>query len=180
MRVFFALGTSVVLLVGSCQNPGKGEVEPLKTAPLKYFSDHCERCHGENGFNYPAKFAEGMADEDLRKKLVDMCDGPGGKSLDPPDIAAQMAFHRAISDGAPFIAWTGRQGERFEGEVTPDATLSTEPKVEVTIEDGHWSLTLPPAVSLKELVLRAKTKDREAELAFAKAAVSQPRKEGKS
>lgn len=132
--------------------------QPLKVAPLAYFTDHCQRCHGPEGAYYEDDFAKDQTDDQLREVLHRMADGPGGAPLVPADLDVQVAFHRALSEKRPFVAWT-KAGDALGGETTADkltATVAGQP-VDVAVKDGAWTLKLPAGADLKDVEIRAGT-----------------------
>lgn len=133
----------VMNLLVSADKPPK----PVKAAPFAYFAAHCERCHGVNGANYGDQFAKNLDDKALAKVVEDMCAGPGQAELADQDLAAQIAFHRALARGEAFIAVTAKTATAMTGEITPGATMLLQVDkitTKVIVKEGVWTIKLPP------------------------------------
>ena len=171
--VLVTIGLSVLFFCAS-QEPVKKPVEPLRVAPFEYFTDHCMRCHGENGMNYATDFANGKTDEALLAVLKSMAAGPGQSPLEKEDLVVQLAYHRAISEKRPFMAWTSVEGQTLSGEVTPNTILSCTPELPVTMKEGKWSIELPINAKPASFALKAHIDKRSASLKFAEQSISSP------
>lgn len=175
---------AVPFVVAAVQTPAEDEKkppEPLKLGPRAYFVDHCQRCHGVDGFNYPAGFAKDEGPEKLRADIIRMANGAGNAPLkEKQDVDVQVAYHELMSERRPFIAWTKRDGLTLKGEVSDGATLiSNLGKVEVN-DDSEWSLTLTSEADLPKLKLTATLEKKEVSLEPAKAAYATlPKEDGK-
>ena len=134
--------------------PAAKPVAPLKIAPRAYFIAHCQRCHGVDGINFVPGFADEPL-EKLRADIVRMADGPGGASLATEDVGVQLAYHRLMSEGLPFIAWTGRDGLVLKGEASDGATLKANIGTLKPGKDGEWTLTLASEADLARVRITA-------------------------
>lgn len=170
------LFAALPFVLAAIQNPAEDDKkppEPLKVAPRAYFVDHCQRCHGVDGFNYPANFAKDEGPEKLRADIIRMADGAGTAPIkEKKDVDVQVAYHELMSAKRPFIAWTGREGLKLKGEVSDGATLvSNLGKVEVN-DDSEWTLTLASEADLAKLKLTATLEKKDSTLEFAKGSYS--------
>ena len=89
--------------------------------PMAYFTAHCQRCHGPEGSRYPD--LTDRSDAQLEESIEEMAEGPGGAPLTPEGLALQVAYHRAIRAGEPFVQIAGFEGDRAVGYASPGATL---------------------------------------------------------
>lgn len=122
---------------------------PLSTGPITFFENQCARCHGSYGAQY-GEALRALADADLARFVDEMIVGPGMASLPPADVAAQVAYHRSMVDGRPFLAITSRNGASIGGEVTPGAAVTVlTPAGRVVAEvTGHtWRGSLAPGAA---------------------------------
>ena len=85
---------------------------------MAYFEAHCAGCHGPDGMLFAPGMDERHPGPDLAHIIDEMAAGPGMAPIDGPDLEAQVAFHRSLIDGRPFLAWTGQSGDAVAGEVT--------------------------------------------------------------
>ena len=133
------------------------KAEPLKTSPVKYFKDHCARCHGTDGGMYDDFFDRGKSDKDLRDVIDRMATGPGQSPIDGIDLDAQVAYHRAIGSKLPFLTWTGQKGSVLSGDFAISGEKLTakvgKKKLAVTDKEGTWTLTLPKGAKVEDVVL---------------------------
>jgi hypothetical protein len=156
-----ALALAIVVSIGwpLAQGQGHGQryrnrhgFKPshLKIAPLGYFKQNCASCHGENG----AKFGPGLrnkSEADLKATIERMA-ATAKAPLNPEDLAAQVAYHRAIAGRKPFAAWTGRAGNILTGEMTPGAKV-TASIGKVSSKSGTWKIELPDGATPDQVVL---------------------------
>ncbi|MER3496851.1 MAG: hypothetical protein C4320_08875 [Armatimonadota bacterium] len=111
--------------------------------PIKYFADHCARCHGPGGSRYEELSAR--TDAQLKESIRTMAEGPGGAPLSEEGLRLQLSLHRAIRAKEPFIAILSVKDGKAEGEASPDAkvvTLVNNRATTVPTEDGAFTLTL--------------------------------------
>lgn len=175
-------GGAVVLAIAAlAQQPGPpaSRPAPVAKAPLAYFAAHCARCHGPHGSFYGAEFGAKRSDEDLRKIVHEMAEGPGGAPIAGPDLDAQVAYHRSLIDRKPFLVWTLARGTALAGEVSPGAVVTARAgarPLPVKATGTRWSVTLPKGVPARAVVLTARKGGATSVLALASAAFthSQP------
>lgn len=179
-----ALALTLVLLVSIglplAQGQGHGQrhrnrhgLKPshLKVAPLGYFKQNCASCHGENG----AKYGSGLrskSEADLKAAIERMA-VTAKAPLTPKDIAAQVAYHRAIAGKKPFAAWTGKAGNVLTGEMTPGAKV-TASAGKVTSKQGSWKVELPAGMTPDQVVLTVASGSAKLKLELAAAAYVGP------
>lgn len=142
-----------------------GLVEPLARGPISYFQQRCAACHGAHGSQYLPGFASREGARDLRTVVEEMAAGPAMSPVDGEDLEALTAFHRALSAGAPFVAWLGRDGGDLVGEVMPGAGAEVEVRVGdrsfMAEVNGHaWRAAVGDAKG--EVMVRAVREGREA------------------
>jgi len=164
--------------LGAQQPEAKKPVEPLKFGPRDYFVARCQRCHGVDGTNYTAGFAKKDTDEMLRHDIDRMAKGAGNQPIKDDEIDVQMAYHRLMSDGKPFISWTGRKDLVLTGEVTDGAKLMAkigDKTVDVKVDDDdHWKLSLASSGDWEKVVLTAEMEKKKTSLELVKSAYSKP------
>ena len=95
----------------------------LDFKPITYFQAHCANCHGDYGSFYGKGFATDLSDADLQKTVKEMCAGPGQAPLKGEELAAEVAYHRSLAHGTPFVIVTSRGGGKVSGEVTAGAAV---------------------------------------------------------
>ena len=114
-------------------------------APLAYFNANCSRCHGENGAFYADNFAHDRDDASLREIIDEMASGPGQAPLNPAELDAVAAWHRALRDKKPFviIVKSEKNGDNWQlsGEVSPGAALQINDKT-VEVKGVEWTETV--------------------------------------
>jgi len=137
---------------------------PLSRGPIAVYDGACARCHGPNGSFYGPTLGQGKTDEELRKVIQDMADGPGNETLTPAELDSQTSYHRALIRKEPFVAVIARNGDKIEGEVTSSATVSvrrkdanTAPNAEQTakVDGSHWSVSVPGINASDALIVTA-------------------------
>ncbi len=136
---------------------------PLKHGPMDYYQHHCARCHGLDGGAYDDNFTKDKPLSELRDVILRMAAGQGGAPLtDPAEIDAQVSYHYSIDTKAPFLVWTGADGQKLSGEITPDAkltaTISGAP-AEVNVKGRQWTLELPTNAKPRDVKLTVKLKE---------------------
>jgi len=155
------------------QMPGDG---PRTTGfqPLDYFQNQCARCHGDYGAAYGPTFGAKLTDENMRKVVGDMADGPAQSSLTPAALDAQTAFHKALRDKQTFVVVVAWSSEGvLSGEALPGTKLWLEiggKKMDIPL-DGHvWKIQLSPAPAWKETKLHAQKDGKETVIPLAERA----------
>jgi hypothetical protein len=163
----------VILLIG-CDRPTDGQPatrptsapakSPVAFGAITYFNAHCMNCHGPAGSFFGEKFvAKKRSDEELKKMVKDMAEGPGQEPLDDEPLETVTAFHRSLLDGKPFVSITERTGTKISGEVSPGASVTViagDQTVSAQVKDHEWSAEVKAA----PLRVIAKLKDRETTL----------------
>jgi cytochrome c553 len=124
------------------------------TGPMAYFASNCARCHGPHGSAYGDTFASHLTDDYLKQVITDMANGPGNAPLQPPELDAQVKYHRAMLDKAPLIFLTQKSDTQLAGEVTPGstliATLTDGSAIDVEVKtDSTWSIGRGDVVQLE-------------------------------
>lgn len=161
-------GIHALLVVGCLSTPPT----PVKIPPLAYFASHCSRCHGYYGANYGASFGKNLSEAKLREAVMQMAAGPGGAPLAGSDLDAEVAFHRSLVTGEPFLVWSSLKSQTLKGEVSPDASVTATlsgKAVAVRQNDTAWELVLPAKASAAQVVLKAKREAKTSTLDLAKA-----------
>lgn len=148
----------------------------LTPAPkaIAYYDAACRRCHGPEGSFYGPELGKTLTDAQLIHVVDDMARGPAQEPLDPPGLAAQTAFHRAIIAGDPYLSVTGIQPAELSGEVSAEAAVSVAlPNVEkplpATVSESSWKVALPPNTPLAGIRLTAERAGRRTTLSLAAA-----------
>ena len=150
-------GDGQKLLAADAQPPAP-QPRSVSTAPLTYFQDNCARCHGDEGAFYDKAALAKRADAQLRQSIRDMADGPGDAPLSGEGVAVQMALHRAIAKGAPFLAVTKWQAPVLQGEATAGSRVWLElgsAKMNAEISGSQWKIALPSKVDWAKSSLHA-------------------------
>ncbi len=122
-----------------------GPVEPLTVGPITFFNESCARCHGSYGSNYGEALRR-LGDDELTRIVGEMIVGPAMSDLSQPDTRAQVAYHRSLIDGRPFVAMTGRDASSISGEVTPGAAVGVVAggrRVGATVTGHTWRAEIP-------------------------------------
>lgn len=175
--------SSCLLLLGLAvaTPPGPGQasskITPLNGAPVAYYKDHCQRCHGPSGSFYAPGFAVKRGKEGLRTVIHDMAVGPGLTKITPIELEQQVELHNAISDERPYLNWNGRKGQTLTGEKTIGKLTASSGKkpLEVTTTGNNWSITLPAGVDPKSVVLEIAFGKKRAVLNLASGSVATPK-----
>ncbi len=122
-----------------------GPVERLTVGPITFFNESCARCHGSYGSNYGEALRQ-PGDDELTRIIGEMIVGPAMSDLPQPDIRAQVAYHRSLIDGRPFVAVTGRDASSISGEITPGAAVDVVAagrRVGATVTGHTWRAEIP-------------------------------------
>lgn len=143
-----------------CQPASKTKkIEPIRRAPIKYFAERCERCHGVLGENFGGTFAEKRSPKELIDVVRMMANGPGGEPLTGTSFDALVALHRAIQRHQPFVVWTQQNGKVLKGEATPGSTLTATAKgkpISIKLTGSDWELKTGAATPA-QIVIKAKS-----------------------
>lgn len=126
-------------------NPTPQKVPPVDFKPIGYFNDRCGSCHGDYGSFWGDGFARDLDDTELRSIVKEMADGPAQAPLDDQSLAALVAYHRSLVNGAPFLILTHHEGNTLRGEVTPGSSVVIEQenqKVSAKVDGHTWTATL--------------------------------------
>jgi hypothetical protein len=156
-KLFFpALAAAAGFLgLGFAQRP---EQTPLNVAPIAYFQAQCARCHGTVTSPSNTAFEKPLPNDELKRFVEDMAAGPGGKALAGRDLDALVGLHRAMIAKQPYLAWTGRDGRKLKGDVSPGAKVTAKSgknAVTVTVKGLAWSLEIPVGTSPGDITLEA-------------------------
>ncbi len=173
----FTVTAVLVGAVSACLLQASPAPKPLDSGPISYYNGACAHCHGLNGSAYGEDFFKKFELAGLSKSIKEMAEGPGQSPLDTDGLSAQVAYHQAILNHAPFIAWTAQDGQKLSGEVTRKATLEASigrAKIPVTVRGINWTLELPSGASTGEVILTATLNRVSAKLNLGKAAYSVP------
>lgn len=126
----------------------------LSPGPVLLFEESCARCHGPQGSFYGQEFAK-LDDAHLRQAVTDMMRGPAGLDPSLADIAAMVAYHRALRETGLFVVATnagrfaGGKDRSLQGEVTPGAAVEIHKDRDVVpaqVQDMTWTVANPPAM----------------------------------
>ena len=123
--------------------PADAPVAALDFKPIAYFQAHCANCHGDYGAFYGDGFAADLSDAKLQETVKAMCAGPGQAPLKGEELAAEIAYHRSLASGTPFVLVTQRGGGKVEGEVTDGATVTVGGKP-ATVDGTTFRADAPP------------------------------------
>jgi hypothetical protein len=106
-----------------------GEQLDFARRPITYFNQECGSCHGNYGSFWGEGFAAAYDDAGLREVVEEMAAGPAQAPLEGQALDVQVAYHRSLVDGKPFVT-IFTSGEGLAGEVTPGSEV-------VLIVDGR-------------------------------------------
>jgi hypothetical protein len=130
--------------------PANGLNSPTGFGPLTYFQNNCARCHGDYGSAYGEAFGKHLTDAQLEKVIDDMAFGPGNAPLQPRELAVQIAYHKAMIAGQPFVTVTkiitDGANAILEGEAPPNTAISVT-GIPATMDGHTWRATVPVARS---------------------------------
>ena len=141
--------SALFLLLVSLSLPFNYHFETLDPGPVRSFEKNCARCHGPQGSFYGEAFGQ-REREDLRYIIEEMMFGPAFLSPSPADVHAMTAYHRALSNGEPFVCITkiDTLNKTIKGEVIPGNQLFIKQdgdklkKIAVD-SSGKWETGLP-------------------------------------
>lgn len=147
-----ALGIASVLLIAVRANPpttteapASHNVPPIDFKPIGYFNDRCGSCHGDYGSFWGDDFVRDLDDAALRAVVKEMAEGPAQAPLEDQPLAALVAYHRSLADGAPYLILTQHGNDQIAGEVTPGATVviqSGNQTIPANVDQHSWSATV--------------------------------------
>jgi len=146
---------------------------PLPRGAIAVYDTACANCHGASGSFYGPTLGQGKTDAQLRQVVKDMADGPGQITLQPVEVDALTAYHRAIIRHEPFLDLTARTPEKLEGEVTPGSSISIrlgKKTLAAKVDGSRWSAALPIAGGTP--VITARLNDTQTVLDIARTAFS--------
>lgn len=177
MKFLWPLFAGLALALGS-RAVDNAPVKVAKRGPAAYFEQSCAPCHGPRGTMFAPDFDAKYDDQSLAETILRMADGPGKAPLDPQEISAQVALHRAIARGVPFLSVTSYDGGVLRGEIVgAEAVTSAGYPAPVKVADGMWSVSVP-LFEVPKLRLEAASKTGIAELYPGKASFSSLRPPG--
>lgn len=165
-----------LLTLGACRHQASKEPagpppEPLAYQPVEYFEINCARCHGSYGSSYGEAFGDGLGDHELHEYVDEMAAGPGMAPLEGAELEAQVAFHRSMIDGRPFIAWTGFNQETLTGELSDGASLEASfggETLNASANGAQWTVQTPdgfnPQTDLAQVELTAMRGEKQTRL----------------
>lgn len=138
MRPFPAIPLLLALVLGAITTwpggPGQPVQPPASQAapneeqldfarrPITYFNQECGACHGNYGSFWGEGFAAAYDDAGLRKVVDEMAAGPAQMPLEGLALDVQVAYHRSLVDGKPFVTVFTDKGA-LAGEVTPGSEV---------------------------------------------------------
>lgn len=145
-----------------CDTPPMKPTPPT-IAPISYFEDRCARCHGPHGSFYGDDFGKKLPEPALRKVVSDMCRVQGDSPLKGVDLDAEVAYHRALIAGDPFIVVIHAKDGRLSGEVTEKAAVTVKFKrstVSAEVKLVSWSVSVPKGEKAEDAVVTATLQKR--------------------
>ena len=167
------------LVAADCNADSTNTTKTLEMGPFTYFDQNCARCHGPMGSFYGENFGANLTDEQLRRVVKEMADGPGNAPIDGLALEAQIGFHRALVKKEPFIVVLEKHGSDLSGEITPGSQLETDTPqpTKAKITENQWVLTLPSSTldSSGGLKLKAHLNGKSIELTWPKETFSHSR-----
>ena len=119
--------------------------------PITYFNDKCGKCHGNYGTYWLEGVIAGLGERKLREEVELMAAGPSQAPLEGLALEVQVAYHRSLADGRPFVTVI-RDENPLAGEVTPGSRvllISGGREHEAQVEEHHWRSTLRDATSVR-------------------------------
>jgi len=119
--------------------------------PITYFNQECGACHGNYGSFWGEGFAAAYDDAGLRKVVDEMAVGPAQMPLEGVALDVQVAYHRSLVDGKPFVTVFTDKGALM-GEVTPgsEVVLLIDGKEQpATVEKHAWRSNAKAATAVR-------------------------------
>jgi hypothetical protein len=155
--------------------------------PISYFNQECGSCHGNYGSFWGEGFAAAYDDAGLRDVVDEMAAGPAQAPLEGLALDVQVAYHRSLVDGKPFVTVYVEEG-KLRGEVTPgsEVVLVVEGREQAaTVEKHVWRSELREASAVRvtkegkqtELDLGAGEKTVEGAVVYSHASAAPAKKE---
>lgn len=166
-----------LLLIGEARQKSV-PVKPLSVLPIRYFEDHCARCHGSFGSFYGEEFGKELSDEKLQEAVKMMAEGPAGAPIQGESLSAQVAFHRALIRKEPFVAWTGRSATELWGEVTEHAKVQVrfgKRLQSASVKGSEWRVKVPAQANAQTAQVIATWKGKQTTLLLQQSAYSHSR-----
>lgn len=134
--LLIALPPALAVAVLACQRQSQQEQSPatqpaaklsaeqLEYArrPITYFNDKCGKCHGNYGSYWLEGVIAGLSEKKLRDVVDEMAAGPAQAPLEGLALEAQVAYHRSLADGKPFVT-AFHEKDVWVGEVTPGSRV---------------------------------------------------------
>lgn len=180
LRGLIALTSMLIaclLLIGEARQKSV-PVKPLSAPPIRYFEDHCARCHGSFGSFFGEEFGKELSDEKLQEAVKRMAEGPAGAPLQGESLSAQVAFHRALIRKEPFVAWTGRSVTELWGEVTENAKVQVrfgKRLQAASVKGAEWRVKIPAQASAQTAQVIATWRGKQTTLQLRQGAYSHSR-----
>ena len=119
--------------------------------PISYFNDRCGSCHGNYGEFWGGGFAAELDDHELRDIVDEMAAGPAQAPLEGAALDVQVAYHRSLVNGRPFITAYLHEGS-LRGEVTPGsrvALIIDGKEQPATVEKHTWRSNVAKATAVR-------------------------------
>ena len=119
--------------------------------PISYFNDNCGKCHGSYGTYWLGGVLAGLGEQKLREEVDLMAAGPARAPLEGLALEAQVAYHRSLVDGRPFVT-VFREPSGLAGEVTPGSRvllMSSGREQEAEVTEHRWSSSLRDATAVR-------------------------------
>lgn len=121
--------------------------------PITYFNDKCGRCHGNYGSYWLDGVIAGLGEPKLREEVELMASGPSQAPLEGLALEVQVAYHRSLADGRPFITLFAEESG-LAGEVTPGSRVLlvvNGQEQEAQVSEHRWQSSLRNASSVRVL-----------------------------
>jgi len=163
-----AMATAVALMEACAETPAASPTAAMQAvaatshapafAAMNYYDESCARCHGPQGAFYGPSLGGDLDDKGLVKEVRDMADGPAQATLKPEEVEIETAFHRALIVGTPYLAVTDITGDKWTGEVMPDAKVTVavgDKKIAAKVDESNWTAELPAGTKIEDVVITA-------------------------
>ena len=141
---------SLPLLLGlagfALAGPTPKIVKPLSPGPIEYFENQCARCHGTRGSNFVVASLKRRSPASLKAEIQSMASGPGQSPISGRDLDAQVALHRSIIKGTPFLSFTKSANGVLSGEVVGSEIVAIKygtTRIPAKVADGVWTARVP-------------------------------------
>lgn len=109
--------------------------------PITYFNARCGACHGNYGSYWLEGVLANLSDDELRTVVDEMALGPAQAPLEELALDVQVAYHRSLIDGRPFVS-AFRSNSGLAGEVTPGSRvvlITPSGEREARVEGHAWT-----------------------------------------